>query len=224
MKSAVVLLSGGLDSAVLLADLLSAGLSVKALSIHYGQRHQKELQAATNLAKFYEVEHEILEIPQLRKLLSGSALTSDDVSVPHGHYAEESMKQTVVPNRNMIFLALAGAMAVSQKLDGVAYAAHAGDHSIYPDCRPEFIASMAQSLGLCDWRSIELLTPFSGKNKSEIVKRGMELIVPFDKTWSCYEGGRFHCGKCGTCVERKEAFGIAEVQDPTNYLNEEGPK
>lgn len=127
------------------------------------------------------------------------------------------MKLTVVPNRNMILLALAGAWAVSTKSEAIAYAAHAGDHAIYPDCRPEFAEAMQGALLLCDWHPVRIARPFLAMSKADLVKLGAELGVPFALTWSCYKGGDKHCGKCGTCVERREAFELAGVPDPTKY-------
>jgi 7-cyano-7-deazaguanine synthase len=153
----------------------------------------------------------------LAALLGGSSLTDNSISLPLGHYAEESMKSTVVPNRNMILLSLAAGHAISLKFDTVAYAAHAGDHTIYPDCRPEFADAMENALSKADWNKINLHRPFVKMNKSDLVKLGIELGVPFEKTWSCYAGGKLHCGKCGTCVERKEAFELIGLSDPTKY-------
>jgi len=146
-----------------------------------------------------------------------SALVNKDVAVPDGHYEDENMKQTVVPNRNMIMLSVAIGHAVAEEFDAVAYAAHGGDHAIYPDCRPEFANAVAQCALLCDWRQIELLRPFINMTKADIAARGAELGVPFDLTWSCYKGREKHCGTCGTCVERREAFQLGSVSDPTEY-------
>jgi 7-cyano-7-deazaguanine synthase len=127
------------------------------------------------------------------------------------------MKSTVVPNRNMILLALAGGHALSLGFDTIAYAAHAGDHTIYPDCRPEFADSMNKALGLADWKDLNLHRPYVEMTKSDIVSLGDRLDAPLHLTWSCYAGGEIHCGKCGTCVERKEAFELANIADPTKY-------
>jgi 7-cyano-7-deazaguanine synthase len=129
------------------------------------------------------------------------------------------MKATVVPNRNMILLSLAAGHAISIQYDTVAYAAHAGDHTIYPDCRPAFADAMEQALKLADWESISLFRPFVNWSKADLVKRGNEIGVPFEHTWSCYAGGEKHCGKCGTCVERKEAFELVGLSDPTCYTS-----
>ena len=214
---AVVLFSGGLDSTVLVYDLLNEGADLKLLSIDYGQRHEKELKSSSEIAEYLELKHEILRLPMLNNLLGGSALTDPSISLPEGHYAEDSMKATVVPNRNMILLSLAAGHAISLQFDTVAYAAHAGDHTIYPDCRPEFATAMDQALKLCDWNTVSLYRPFVQLSKHDLVRKGNELGVPFEKTWSCYAGNDKHCGKCGTCVERKEAFELVGLLDPTEY-------
>ena len=214
---ALVLFSGGLDSTVLAAQLLADGAETRLLSIDYGQRHAKELQQAEKIADALGLPHRILRLPDLGPLLGGSSLTDDQVELPEGHYAEESMKATVVPNRNMILLALAGGHALSLGFDTIAYAAHAGDHTIYPDCRPEFADAMEKALGLADWQNLNLHRPFVNFSKEELVRKGNELGAPLELTWSCYAGREKHCGKCGTCVERKEAFALAKVEDPTEY-------
>lgn len=213
----VHLFSGGLDSTTALYWLLKQGYEVSALSIHYGQRHQKELQYAAHLCELLKLESKSVDLSAIQPLIASSSQTSDDLEVPEGHYADENMKLTVVPNRNMMMLSVAAAWAISKKADAVCYAAHSGDHTIYPDCRPEFAEAISAVFKICDWHSIELLTPFIDKTKTEIVKIGCELKVPFVKTWSCYKGLDKHCGKCGTCIERKEAFSNLNREDPTPY-------
>ncbi len=213
----VAIFSGGLDSTVLAHELLAAGDEVLLLSIDYGQRHRKELVFAQNFAKKQGLVWKLADLKSIAGLLGGNSQTSSAVAVPHGHYAEENMKLTVVPNRNMIMLAVAGGWAVSEKADRLAYGAHAGDHTIYPDCRPEFVRAMAAALELCDWHKLAMFTPFVSRSKADIVRRGAELGVDFAATWSCYEGGEIHCGQCGTCYERREAFERAGVADPTHY-------
>jgi 7-cyano-7-deazaguanine synthase len=213
----VAVFSGGLDSTVLLDHLLALGDEVLAISVDYGQRHRRELDHARRIASRLGVEWECADLSRISPLLAGSSQTSRGVSVPHGHYADESMKLTVVPNRNMIMLAVAGGWAISRRFDRLAYGAHTGDHTIYPDCRPEFVASMRHSLSLADWHSIDLFCPFLGMTKAEIVALGATLGTDFAATWSCYEGGELHCGRCGTCYERREAFEAAGVPDPTDY-------
>jgi len=217
MKKWVLLYSGGLDSTVALFDLLARKDEVACLSIIYGQRHRKELELAAHITKTLGVQHQVIDLGALRPIMTGNSQTDSSVEVPEGHYTEESMKLTVVPNRNMIFLSVAMAAALSKNFDGVVYAAHGGDHAIYPDCRPEFVRAIQEVAKICDWKQLEVFAPFLAKTKSEIVLRGMDLDVPFSKTWSCYKGGEKHCGKCGTCVERKEAFALAKVSDPTIY-------
>jgi 7-cyano-7-deazaguanine synthase len=213
----VAIYSGGLDSTVLLYHLLDAGHEVRALSIHYGQRHERELEYAALGARRLGIEHRIADLQALRPLLDRSSQTSLDVAVPEGHYAADTMKLTVVPNRNMLLLAVAGAWAVSTKSQAVAYGAHAGDHAQYPDCRVPFVEAMAQALALCDFEPLSLMVPFATWSKAAIVARGNRLQVPFEDTWSCYKGSWRHCGRCGTCVERAEAFSLVGVPDPTEY-------
>lgn len=214
---AVLVYSGGLDSTVLLHDLLAAGAGVRALTVDYGQRHRREIDAARGLCAARGVEHRVADLRALQGLFGPSSLTDASVGVPHGHYAEQTMKSTVVPNRNMILLAVAGAWAIATRSDCVAYAAHGGDHAIYPDCRSEFADALDRALGLADWHTLRIHRPYLGLTKGEIVARGARLGVPFAETWSCYEGGALHCGRCGTCVERREAFHLAGIPDPTSY-------
>lgn len=213
----VVTFSGGLDSTVLLYQLISSGNDVLALSVDYGQRHRVELDHASRLLSELNITHEVADLRSIAHLLGGSSQTDPNVDVPLGHYAADNMKQTVVPNRNMIMLSVTAGWAISQRADFIAYAAHAGDHTIYPDCRPEFAATLGEAIAIADWHKVELITPFIDKSKADIVTLGGQLNVPFEKTWSCYQGGDRHCGACGTCVERREAFLLANVVDPTEY-------
>ena len=214
---AIVLFSGGLDSTVLATQMKQEATETRLLSIDYGQRHAKELDHSQKVADHLGLAHEILKLPQLGQILGGSSLTDKSITLPEGHYAEESMKSTVVPNRNIILLALAGGHALSIGFDTIAYAAHAGDHTIYPDCRPEFADAMNKALGLADWNDLNLHRPYVEMTKSDLVSLGEELNAPLHLTLSCYAGGEIHCGKCGTCVERKEAFALANIPDPTKY-------
>ncbi|MGF1448981.1 MAG: 7-cyano-7-deazaguanine synthase QueC [Opitutales bacterium] len=227
----VVVYSGGLDSTVLLAHLIHEGNQVFALTLDYGQRHRREIEAAKQICAHYRgrgvsdaggrlVEHRIADLSSLQVLLGGSSLTQADVAVPKGHYTEDSMKATVVPNRNMILLSVAAGWAVALKASAVAYAAHGGDHAIYPDCREAFAEAMDTAFGLADWHPLRLARPFVGWTKADIVRRGHALDVPLALTWSCYEGGARHCGACGTCIERREAFHLAGIPDPTEYASE----
>ena len=211
----VLCFSGGLDSTTLLYHLREQGREVLALSFDYGQRHRRELAVAARIASLAGVEHRVADLRSITSLLGGSSLTDPTVPLPHGHYTHESMKATVVPNRNMIMLAVAAGWAIARRAGFVAYAAHSGDHAIYPDCREEFARAMGEAISLADWHCVKLLRPFVGWDKARIVRRGMALAAPLHLTWSCYEGGEVHCGRCGTCVERREAFRLAGLPDPS---------
>ncbi|MCB5908093.1 7-cyano-7-deazaguanine synthase QueC [Streptomyces pinistramenti] len=220
-RQAVLIASGGMDSTVAAYELRSRGSAVTMLSFDYGQRHHVELDFAAKIAALLEVPHEIVDLTGVGRLLGGSALTDDTVPVPDGHYSDETMRSTVVANRNMIMLSIAAGVAVSRGAHCVAYGAHAGDHTIYPDCRPLFYrqAELAIRAGnegfLADGFCLE--APFLEWTKADIAARGHQLGVPFALTWSCYKGGAVHCGRCGTCVERREAFAAAGLDDPTAY-------
>lgn len=214
----IVICSGGLDSVTLAHKTAAERRLVALLSFDYGQRHVKELESASDCARRLGVAHRVVDLRSVGAALSGSALT-DDVDVPDGHYAEDTMKITIVPNRNAIMLAVAFGMAAAQKAGAVAAAVHGGDHFIYPDCRPGFIDAfqVMQDAALEGYAEVALWTPYVTGSKADIVRDGARLAVPFAETWSCYKGGARHCGRCGTCVERREAFHLAGVNDPTEY-------
>tara|TARA_A100001015_G_scaffold274379_1_gene330677 strand:+ start:3993 stop:4736 length:744 start_codon:yes stop_codon:yes gene_type:complete len=220
VKNTILIYSGGLDSTVLLCQLLSQGIETRCLSIDYGQKHKKELQSASEICNQLKVEHKCIDLSSLNQLFQNSSLINENDAIPEGHYEQETMKATVVPNRNMILLSLATAWAISTKSTHVSYAAHAGDHAIYPDCRESFAQAMNEALNLCDWNSVQLHRPFVNLTKADICKLGNDLSVPFTKTWSCYKGGEHHCGRCGTCIERREAFHLAGVEDRTPYSDD----
>ncbi|SDG66075.1 7-cyano-7-deazaguanine synthase QueC [Pelagibacterium luteolum] len=216
----IVICSGGLDS-VSLAHKVAAEQTLTGLvSFDYGQRHSKELGFAAACAQRLGVPHQIIDIRDIGRQLSGSALT-DDVAVPDGHYAEESMRITVVPNRNAIMLTIAFGVAAARHDEAVGVAVHGGDHFIYPDCRPDFIDAFQamQNHALDGYADVRLYAPFVNISKADIVTEGARHLTPFDQTWSCYKGGDVHCGRCGTCVERREAFDLARLQDPTEYAD-----
>jgi 7-cyano-7-deazaguanine synthase len=223
-ETALVVLSGGMDSTTL-AYLLHEGNDIACISFNYGQRHVHELDFAQATCGRLGVEHIVVDMSFMAGLLGGSALTDQSIAVPEGHYAEDTMKATVVPNRNMIMLSIAIGVATARNMDFVATGIHAGDHAVYPDCRPEFIEQMDQTARLATLGftkpQFQVTAPFVHLPKDKIAEIGHSLNVHWDETWSCYKGGMVHCGKCGTCVERKEAFRLAEVIDPTPYDDEE---
>ncbi|WP_225319743.1 7-cyano-7-deazaguanine synthase QueC [Micromonospora aurantiaca (nom. illeg.)] len=217
----VVILSGGMDSTVLAYALHRAGSGVTLLSYDYGQRHRRELDFAARTAEALHAPHLVVDLSGIGAVLSGSALIDAGVDVPDGHYTDVSMRATVVPNRNAIMLDVAVALAVSAGADAVAFGAHAGDHPIYPDCRPAFLASYEPTARIANEgflpAGFRVVAPFIDWSKADIARLGDVVGVPFAATWSCYKGGQQHCGTCGTCVERREAFDVAGVMDPTDY-------
>jgi 7-cyano-7-deazaguanine synthase len=219
-ERAVAIVSGGMDSVTLAYLLNSDGYQLHLLSVDYGQRHKKEIDYARRCAERLGASFDVADVSSVGRLLSGSALT-DDIEVPHGHYAAENMAVTVVPNRNAIMLSIAYGVAVARKAALVACAMHAGDHYVYPDCRPQFVeafdAMQRQAVDGFGDPNLCLYAPFIYMTKAEIVEIGTSLNVPYEDTWSCYEGRELHCGLCGTCNERKEAFRLANVPDPTEY-------
>jgi 7-cyano-7-deazaguanine synthase len=219
-QKAIAIVSGGLDSVTLAYLLHAEGYTLHLLSFDYGQRHKKELAYAELCARRLNAEFDIIDLSNFGKFLKGSALT-DDIEVPDGHYAEPTMAITVVPNRNAIMLSLAYGIAVAENAEIVAIGTHGGDHFIYPDCRPGFItafdAMQRHAVEGFGNPKLRLEAPFLYMGKHQIAKIGSTLQVPYADTWSCYKGGTKHCGKCGTCVERKEAFELAGVPDPTEY-------
>jgi len=217
-QRAVVLLSGGLDSTTLMYALVEK-YEVWPLSINYGQRHSKELQAARDVClargEWLVQRWQCFDLSNFPSLVE-CTLTGKGI-VPSGVYSKETLSTLVVPNRNMIFLAIAAGYAQSIDAQYVAYAAHHNDSAVYPDCRPEFAMSVGETLQLGTGGCVSLLAPFVHFTKGEVVRFGKGLNVPFKKTWSCYKGLEKHCGVCPTCLDRKHAFSEADVEDPTEY-------
>lgn len=238
--NSVAIVSGGLDSVTLVYHLIDLGMRPHVLSFNYGQRHKKELTYAGMVAKRFGLKHDVVDLQTLTHLISNSALTSyvDEITeeapieVPEGHYAEDNMRTTVVPNRNMIMLSIAAGVAVNFNYTVIATGVHAGDHYQYPDCRPSFIYAAAKAI----WEGNEgfhsfkqgghgidesvggiIHAPFLHKSKADIAERAFELGVPLHTTWSCYKGGDNHCGRCGTCVERLEAIAEAKSRMLVRY-------
>ncbi len=214
-SKAVILLSGGVDSTTLLYQVRKSW-DVYALSFDYGQKHSKELTAATLTCLKLKVPHKIIDLTVLGEI-APSALTRDNLNIPEGHYEDENMKMTVVPNRNGVLLNLCASYAIGVGADTIFYGAHGGDHAIYPDCRPEFVESTQKALSLCDWNPIRLEVPFLLANKAQIVNTGLKLGVDYALTWTCYKGKDKACGKCGSCQERLEAFKMNGAVDPIEY-------
>ena len=175
-----------------------------------------ELTVAANVCKDLGLNHKVVDISSINSLIGGSSLTSD-IDVPEGHYEEESMKATVVPNRNMILLSLAVGYAVSIESTKVFYGAHSGDHAIYPDCRPEFVNRMNDVCKIANYEEVEIVTPYLDQSKIEILAEGLAMKLDYRNTWTCYNGRGKSCGKCGACQERLEAFEKNSVTDPLEY-------
>lgn len=220
-SAAVAIVSGGLDSVTLAHHLAAEGHDLTLVSFDYGQRHARELDFAARAAVRLGASYHCVDLTSVGALLTGSALTDRSVDVPDGHYTDESMRSTVVPNRNAILLSIATGVAVAQGASVIATGVHAGDHPIYPDCRPAFVQAFQQLARVANEGfaapDLRVVAPFLTLSKADIVRLGARLGVPFAETWSCYRGGEAHCGRCGTCVERREAFALAEVDDPTVY-------
>lgn len=215
--------SGGLDSSCLLHELVLKGRTqmslehpVVCVNFQYGSKHnRREYVAATRICKYLKVELLTIDLRAISQYLKSSLLIGGE-AIPHGHYQEKSMKSTVVPFRNGIMLSIAVGIAESRQIDCVYYAAHMGDHAIYPDCRVSFISSFNEAAQKGTYNTVSIMAPYQYLTKGEILKRtGSLSILPW--TWTCYEGGEIHCGRCGACTERKEAFEEAEIVDRTVY-------
>lgn len=217
MKDSVIIFSGGLDSITLLYD--KAETIALAISFDYGQNHsKKELPYAEYHCQKLGIPHITIPLTFMHQYFKSSLLEGAE-AIPEGHYEEDNMKSTVVPFRNGIMLAIATGIAESHELKRVYIANHGGDHTIYPDCRPEFIDAMDKATSAGTFVDVRVEAPYTNISKADIVRRGTALGIDYAKTWSCYKGSEMHCGKCGTCVERKEAFADAGVKDPTEYEN-----
>ncbi len=205
-----------MDSTTLLYEVKDKYDEVYGLSFNYNQKHKKELECAMRTCACLNIKHKTMDLSILNEL-APSSLTRDNWDVPEGHYADENMKETVVPNRNMVMLSLATSYAVSLKADSLYYGAHAGDHDIYPDCRNDFVKAMQKSIELCDWHILQLKAPYLEIDKGDIAIKGKKLGVDYSLTWTCYKGKEKACGKCGSCTERLEAFEKAGIDDPLDY-------
>ena len=215
LKDCVLILSGGMDSTTLLYDYRDR--IALAVSFDYGSNHnEKEIPFARYHAEKLGIEHITIPLAFMPQYFKSSLLEGSD-AIPEGHYAADNMKSTVVPFRNGIMLAIAAGIAESRGLKFVMMANHGGDHTIYADCRPEFVKAMSQATRTGTFPGIEILAPYTNLTKSDIAMLGKTLGIDYTKTWSCYKGDEHHCGKCGTCVERKEALADAGIKDETIY-------
>jgi len=215
-EKVVVIYSGGMDSYTVLNHALKQGLEVYALTFDYGQRHVKEIEYAKKACSELGVHHKIVDISAINSIIAGSSLT-DDIEVPEGHYEADNMKQTVVPNRNMILLSLAVGYAVSLEATKVFYGAHSGDHAIYPDCRPEFVKKMQDVCAIANYEAVDIVVPYLNVDKIAILTDGLKMGLDYSNTWTCYNGREKACGKCGACQERLEAFEENNTIDPLEY-------
>ena len=216
-KDSLIIVSGGMDSITLLYDCKDS--IALAVSFDYGSNHNaREIPFARLHCRRLGIRHVVIPLEFMHTYFKSSLLEGAD-AIPEGHYADDNMKSTVVPFRNGIMLAIAVGMAESNGLKRVLIANHGGDHAIYPDCRPNFIAAIDSAAKAGTYVNVSVVAPYTNISKTDIAKRGKALGIDYAETWSCYKGGDTHCGKCGTCVERKEALQDAGIDDNTVYLN-----
>lgn len=217
MKDSLIIVSGGMDSVTLLHEYqMDIALAV---TFNYGSNHaEKEIACAKYHCEQLGIKHIVIPLDFMKKYFKSSLLEGAE-AIPEGHYEDENMKSTVVPFRNGIMLAIACGIAESNGLHKVMIANHGGDHAIYPDCRGTFIAAMSEAMFYGTYENIKIFAPYTGISKGDVAKHGKILGIDYSTTWSCYKGGEKHCGKCGTCVERKEAMQYAGIEDTTEYEN-----
>ena len=215
MKDSILILSGGMDSTTMLYDFKDN--IALAVSFHYGSNHNdKEIPFARYHCEKLGIKHITIPLAFMKQYFRSSLLEGSE-AIPEGNYDEENMKSTVVPFRNGIMLAIVAGLAETYGLKHVMMANHSGDHTIYPDCRPSFVAAMSAAIAAGTYEGITLETPYTNLSKGDIARKGKELGLDYTQTWSCYKGGEIHCGKCGTCRERKEALADAGITDLTQY-------
>ena len=215
IKDSVIIISGGMDSTTLLYDMKER--IALGISFDYGSNHnEREIGFAKLHCDRLGIKHIVIHLGFMHDYFKSSLLSGAD-AIPEGHYADENMRSTVVPFRNGIMLSIAAGIAESEGLKYVMMANHGGDHTIYPDCRPEFVSAMSAATKAGTYPGIEILAPYTNLTKTDIARRGKQLGIDYAETWSCYKGGECHCGKCGTCVERREALRDAGIEDRTEY-------
>lgn len=216
-RDSVIIYSGGLDSTTLLYE--ERERVALAVTFDYGSNHAaREIACARHHCALLGIEHLVIELGFMGRYFQSSLLNGAD-AIPSGNYDDENMKSTVVPFRNGIMLSIACGMAESRGLKRVLIANHGGDHAIYPDCRPEFIDAMDAAMRAGTYVNVEIAAPYTNLTKADLVRRGAKLGIDYSQTYSCYRGGEQHCGTCGTCTERREAFRAAGIKDPTAYEN-----
>lgn len=215
MKNSVIIVSGGMDSITLLYDHKDE--IALGISFDYGSNHNaREIPFAKMHCERLGIKHITINLDFMHQYFKSSLLDGAE-AIPEGHYADDNMKSTVVPFRNGIMLSIAIGIAESNNLDQVFIANHGGDHTIYPDCRPEFINAIDAAATAGTYNNVKVVAPYTKITKSDIARVGKKLGIDYTETWSCYKGGEVHCGKCGTCVERKEALAEAGIEDKTIY-------
>lgn len=215
MKDSAIIVSGGMDSITLLYDKKDE--IALAVSFDYGSNHNaREIPLAALHCKRLGIEHVVVPLDFMPQYFNSSLLQGAE-AIPEGHYADENMKSTVVPFRNGIMLSIAVGMAESRGLTRVFIANHGGDHSIYPDCRPEFVKAISDAAIAGTYTKTRIEGPYTNITKADIASIGKRLDIDYTETWSCYKGGKKHCGCCGTCVERREALAEAGIEDKTEY-------
>ena len=215
MKDSILILSGGMDSTTMLYDYKDD--IALAVSFHYGSNHNdKEIPFARYHCEKLGIKHITIPLAFMKQYFRSSLLEGSE-AIPEGNYDDENMKSTVVPFRNGIMLAIVAGLAETYRLKHVMMANHGGDHTIYPDCRPAFVEAMSAAIAAGTYEGITLKTPYTNITKGEIARKGKVLGIDYTQTWSCYKGGEIHCGKCGTCRERKEALAAAGIEDLTPY-------
>ncbi len=217
-KDSVLIVSGGMDSITMLYEYKER--IALGISFDYGSNHNaREIPFAAMHCERLGIKHIVINLGFMHQYFKSSLLEGAE-AIPEGNYDDENMKSTVVPFRNGIMLSIAAGVAESNGLKYVMMANHGGDHTIYPDCRPEFVSAMSEATRLGTYPGIEVLAPYTGITKSDIARHGKALGIDYAETWSCYKGGEHHCGKCGTCRERIEALADAGIEDPTVYDEE----
>ena len=215
MKDSILIYSGGLDSTTMLYEYRER--IAMAISFDYGSNHNsKEIKCADLHCERLGIPHVVIPLDFMRRYFRSSLLDGAE-AIPEGHYEDDNMRSTVVPFRNGIMLSVAVGMAESNELQYVMMANHGGDHTIYPDCRPEFVDAFDAAAQAGTFNGVRLLSPYVNMTKADIARRGKQLGIDYSETWSCYKGGDVHCGRCGTCIERREALAEAGIEDHTVY-------